>query len=483
MTLYLLRSLPLFCTVSASNYQGLSLLASRQLTSKNNATLDCTLGPSNCSTCSYWSQCWIAQEIGEWMFPEEPPYCPEGTTYLSGGCFYCGCTYEHHNAGECEAAGGAWCGLTTSLTTSTTTTTTLSPLKGDGRLFERFPGDAACRGSSPQDNSPNYYEVLQDVGSVEACREHCLQRLPQCKGIEYSSGRCEIWTRKNGIFNTAPLAGFICERFGWPVVRLNDDFGLNSECRGDHWDDVSSQYYERFDYFVKSLEDCKARCIAAPVCFGIEFDYDSGRNTCMVWKRPIRERMYEKGHQCLRFPDPRGWEIVESASGSNGPCRGLSPGDNSANHYHVMNTARWTTIGDCRSMCVRNLRYYPCVGIEFSQERCEIWTRSEGIYHAAEGLPSFTCERWGWPVKELRLMSPVSACRGSSSKDNSADYYEVHAATHSIGDCTARCAASPVCFGVEFAPQSGRCEVWLRPIRATAPVPGHECWAWVIQGS
>ena len=24
----------------------------------------------------------------------------------------------------------------------------------------------------------------------------------------------------------------------------------------------------------------------------------------------------------------------------------------------------------------------------------------------------------------------------------------------------------------------GRCEIWLRPIRVTAPIPGHECWTW-----
>lgn len=37
----------------------------------------------------------------------------------------------------------------------------------------------------------------------QACRGHA-----GCKGIEYSSGRCEVWTREEGIQATVPLQGF-----------------------------------------------------------------------------------------------------------------------------------------------------------------------------------------------------------------------------------------------------------------------------------
>ena len=31
-----------------------------------------------------------------------------------------------------------------------------------------------------------------------------------CKGIEYSPGRCEVWTRAAGIKATAEVSGFEC---------------------------------------------------------------------------------------------------------------------------------------------------------------------------------------------------------------------------------------------------------------------------------
>ena len=104
-----------------------------------------------------------------------------------------------------------------------------------------------------------------------------------------------------------------------------------------------------------------------------------------------------------------------------------------------------------------------------------IWTRRHGLYNVAE-MPGFACQRYGWPAHALQLQD--GACRGDHQTDSSPSYYEVHEATRGIEDCRARCAAALVCFGVEFAPAGGRCEVWRRPIRATAAVPGHECWTW-----
>ena len=296
----LLHLLPVLREVSGSKSQGLNLLAARQLTNRSNttrrtSTLSCTLGPGDNCTCGFWNQCWIAMEVGEWMADPLGPACPEGTHSLPGGCFYCGCDHQYHSAGECQAAGDSWCGLTTTPTTTTTTTTTMSPLRGDGRIFDRLGDDTACRGTTPQDNNPNYFEVVEGIRSAEACRELCLQKLPRCKGIEFSPGRCELWTRKGGIFNTAPLAGSVCERFGWPVARFQD-MGDNSECHGDYFGDREAEYYERYDDHTaeyeppRSLEDCKARCAASPVCFGIQYDYESGRNICMVWKRPITQK-------------------------------------------------------------------------------------------------------------------------------------------------------------------------------------------------
>lgn len=304
-----------------------------------------------------------------------------------------------------------------------------SPLIGDGRLFYRLSDNGACRGSTPQDNNPSDFQVLPSV-SLEDCRKQCLQHLPECKGIGYSPGRCEIWVRPDGIFNTAPLAGSVCERFGWPVERLL--VKASTQCFGDGGSGDLGSGGTDWDMNTRTrggLEDCKAMCSAAPVCFGIEYNQVArGYGHCKVWKRPFGSTYrYAKDLQCLHFPDPRGFEVVTSASGSNGPCRGLSPNDNNAHHYNVPTPffPGWG-IHSCRSKCLANL--LSCKGIEFSKGRCEVWTRPEGIYHVAEDLPSFTCERYGWPVKGLRRMDPVGtwgACRDDTEKDNSADYYQV----------------------------------------------------------
>merc|ERR1712066_1190747 len=40
-----------------------------------------------------------------------------------------------------------------------------------------------------------------------------MGELDGCQGVEYSSGRCELWTRPAGIGTTKPVAGFTCLRY------------------------------------------------------------------------------------------------------------------------------------------------------------------------------------------------------------------------------------------------------------------------------
>ena len=76
--------------------------------------------------------------------------------------------------------------------TTTPTTTTTSNLFGT-RDWE-IVGNGACRGNHSNDNSASYYRVVQ-LDSLEDCKAECLATFPSCKGIEYSNGRREIWTR------------------------------------------------------------------------------------------------------------------------------------------------------------------------------------------------------------------------------------------------------------------------------------------------
>ncbi|CAJ1350015.1 unnamed protein product [Effrenium voratum] len=76
--------------------------------------------------------------------------------------------------------------------------------------FTAVNGDGqACRGSTSSDNNPAHYTVAPGAGSEAACKQACRVH-GGCMGIEYSPGRCELWTRPEGIQATAPLPSFAC---------------------------------------------------------------------------------------------------------------------------------------------------------------------------------------------------------------------------------------------------------------------------------
>lgn len=58
---------------------------------------------------------------------------------------------------------------------------------------------------------------------------------PKCVGVEYSGGRCEIWTRLGGIESAVALNGFTCLHFlrlGFEcrlLVELTERLGLFSQ--------------------------------------------------------------------------------------------------------------------------------------------------------------------------------------------------------------------------------------------------------------
>ena len=69
---------------------------------------------------------------------------------------------------------------------STTTTTR----NGEGQ---------ACRGASATDTEESYYAVVPGVENLEVCQVHSEEMNGFCKGMEFSMGRCELWTRYEGI--------------------------------------------------------------------------------------------------------------------------------------------------------------------------------------------------------------------------------------------------------------------------------------------
>lgn len=181
-----------------------------------------------------------------------------------------------------------------------------------------------------------------------------------------------------------------------------------------------------------------------------------------------RDMIYISGPEWTRSFEPLG-------GGRNAACRGDNNTDMGAGRFFKVHHPIFR-LRKCRELCTAEPR---CVGIEFNQDqqRCEVWTRDGGIHSwAVPAAAGYTCERYGWPVQHLRPMHGGTdrACRGGSTDDNSEDYYTLRI-TETLEECKAACAASPVCAGVEFSADIGRCEIWSHEIKATAERSGFTC--------
>jgi len=198
--------------------------------------------------------------------------------------------------------------VTTTPTSAVVTTTLADADAPDGRDWELVggPWNRACRGVDVNDDSPAYFDLHMGVATIEACKAKCLEAgLSRCRGIEYNSisDRCEVWHREAGIYAFAEPKekGFTCMRYGWPAKYLLPvDGAVDRACRGDNATDNSEAYYtvER----VIHMEDCRARCVRAPKCLGVEFNPHLGR--CEIWTHPVRASAKEPGSTCLSYEPP-----------------------------------------------------------------------------------------------------------------------------------------------------------------------------------
>mmetsp|Transcript_16364 Transcript_16364/g.38743 ORF Transcript_16364/g.38743 Transcript_16364/m.38743 type:complete len:992 (+) Transcript_16364:114-3089(+) len=235
------------------------------------------------------------QEAGSGHSNRYLPVSAAGTVHVCfGGC------------GPCE-------NLPTSTlprTTATFTSTTSSTSSSSAVQFEFTPVGGglgrACRGSSSGDNKVEYYTV-RSVASLSACKTEC-QVTSDCVGVEYSTGRCEVWTRKEGIQASISLTGFVCYRYQeitrtttgspLPAVFAPVDGGADRACRGANAGDNFASYYTVIKPPVQSLQDCQDECLADMACVGIEFSL--GR--CEVWNRTggIESSVHLNNFTCMR---------------------------------------------------------------------------------------------------------------------------------------------------------------------------------------
>jgi len=190
----------------------------------------------------------------------------------------------------------------------------------DGRL------DRACRGVNSGDNSLAYYKLFTGILSLDSCKALCTS-MQGCVGVEFQlKGRCEVWTRPQGIGATAKVPGYQCLRYDPSMAGTTTsttiipgfstvDGGENRACRGATSTDNSHSYYNILSN-VLTLEACKSECVGVPGCVGIEFN-SNGR--CEVWTRTlgIKATAPAFGYQCLRYVQPAAREnLVQSSKAS-----------------------------------------------------------------------------------------------------------------------------------------------------------------------
>mmetsp|Transcript_80197 Transcript_80197/g.227047 ORF Transcript_80197/g.227047 Transcript_80197/m.227047 type:complete len:632 (+) Transcript_80197:68-1963(+) len=177
------------------------------------------------------------------------------------------------------------------------------PARDAGDGFEAVDGgtDRVCRGADPQDNAESYYILFRSVRDMDTCKALCRE-TPNCKGVEsHADGRCEVWTRAEGIGATSAFSGATCLRHSPPAPSFEDDaVGTDRVCRGADASDNSDAYYV-VSSGIASLEACKDRCRRALDCRGVE--YWSGGGRCEVWTRPggIGVTVQLPGFTCLRY--------------------------------------------------------------------------------------------------------------------------------------------------------------------------------------
>ncbi|CAE7570592.1 unnamed protein product [Symbiodinium microadriaticum] len=336
--------------------------------------------------------------------------------------------------------------------------------------------DRACRGQDASDNLGSYltfYGRSGEGAAYDGQRSTCEQLCAStsgCKGIEFSSGHCEVWTREAGIQATAPALGSSCLRF---EPFSNVEGGVDRACRGEDPFDNWPSYYTLTS--ASSVQDCKQLCMGTAGCHGIEYS-SSGR--CELWTRArgIGSSSAAVGYVCMRYGSWDPSDVLDGFLPADGAfdraCRGMNRTDMNPEYYVFYALDIAPTLGACKAICTVTPG---CKGVEFSSFGCEVWTRAEGI-EATAAVSGFQCYRYV-------AFEPVDggldrACRGADTSDAASANFVLCPPSEvaSLEQCQARCVERPGCRGVSYSAEG--CELWTRPfgIEATVPKVGSSCF-------
>ncbi|CAE7387684.1 CEMIP [Symbiodinium natans] len=358
-------------------------------------------------------------------------------------------------------------------------------------------------------NCPSGYALRADAmetlgASVEACCEAAAagEQALVVRSAGYSDGnKAEFWLNGQRLYETRKRGLTVVDLWPNMTVKHMETFDthadslpmaayLNSTAKGNvilvgAADDASAgMSWEA----ANQLRDCGAT-FPRPICFRCSYaliGIKGGSKLAEVGTAPGKGKAVAVGvlvPELLRFLPVDG--------GVNRACRGQSPGDNSGDHYVVVNGIE--TLQACKMECIRA---EACVGIEHKGSRCEVWTRPGGV-QASIYLYGFTCLSYTQPLASTATTTMAStattstratttrfaavdgginrACRGASSSDNAASHYTVISGIQELGDCQTECIQVVGCVGIEFS--KGRCEVWSRPegIQASIALNGFTC--------
>ncbi|CAE7625834.1 unnamed protein product, partial [Symbiodinium sp. KB8] len=283
--------------------------------------------------------------------------------------------------------------------------------------------DRACSGMDATDAWPSYYSLTSSESfSLASCKTLCLSTIG-CKGIQYTAGNCQVWTRRGGIQSSRDQSGSLCLRVGGGDIWEDASAFMSDEGHTCGGEGLTALVHgpER----AGSLQDCELRCASMPGCRGVDF----GVGGCRTWHGPgVVMAAAEPGsgtcHRFLPFRDVDG--------GEGRACRGLQGPEDVQSSYYLQRSA--ASLQDCQDLCVRQSEtdVTSCKGVSYDSfsDTCLLWTLAIG---ATAESPTSVCQRYE-PFVEM---------------------------------------------GVEFGPDG--CKMWNRDVRATAEAFGSICLRLAVQ--
>jgi hypothetical protein len=149
----------------------------------------------------------------------------------------------------------------------------------------------SCRGQNETDDAAENYEMVQSIGTLDACKAACNEHREAgtpCRGVDFreANEECKMWSNPIGVQVDAD-GGTCATLVNISTKNVWEDFG-NTSCRGQNESDNGKENYESLLNYA-SLEDCKDQCssrlgVGTP-CYGVEFDAQF--EECKLWGNPI----------------------------------------------------------------------------------------------------------------------------------------------------------------------------------------------------